>query len=295
MDDRRRQSKILTQGIGWAVSLAAVSFLVRWINSLESTVWQALGQLDWRWVAVSIVLFLPFFAFRAWAWELISTSAGYRGPRWQNWRMWAISELARYIPGNIWSLAVRYRGARSGGVDRRRSLVSLVIEAAALVGGASLVTALTLPIGNVMIMAALLAAGTLLVLFYGPRLIRRFRPQADVSTYPPALPVYFRYIIAWAFYGAATACLWLAFPQRDGMTWWQAFGLNVAAWIAGYLSFVTPMGLGVREVAFVALLPATVGAAIGGVAAIATRLVMAGTELLFVGLLVLLVRDKKAV
>lgn len=292
MDDRGGRAKTVGRAVGWLLSLAALVFLVRWVSGLERSVWDTLGQLKLGWLALSILLFIPFYAWRASAWELISQQAGYKQHRWVNWRMWALSELARYIPGNIWSLAVRYQGARQGGVSRRQSLQSLLIEAAALVAGASLVSAITLPFGPYKLLAGVVAAGTLTFLVFGPGLLQRWKPDPEGQTPPHPWPLLWRYFLAWVFYGAATAALWFAFPDHSSMSWWQVFGSNVAAWVVGYLSFVTPMGLGVREVAFVALVPTAVGAPLAGLLAIITRLMMAGTELLFAGALTMIGRPR---
>jgi hypothetical protein len=52
------------------------------------------------------------------------------------------------------------------------------------------------------------------------------------------------------------------------------------------------MGLGVREVAFVAMVPAGFSTALAGLVAIITRLMMAVTELIFVVVMMILGRHK---
>lgn len=54
------------------------------------------------------------------------------------------------------------------------------------------------------------------------------------------------YFVAWAGYGAA----WPELRPTDGI-WLCA--LYTIAWLAGYLSFLSPSGLGVRELVFITL------------------------------------------
>jgi len=284
MDDRRRPATSLTKILGWLISLLAIGFLFRWISGLGSDVWTTIADLDAGYVVISLVLFLPFFGFRALAWERISDHAGASGSRWPRWRTWALSELARYIPGNVLSLAVRYRGARTSGADRPRSILALIVEALALVGGAGLVASFTLPIGWYAMGAIAVTAVAMLGIWLSPHFIRRWRPEAANEPRPPVVPLLLMDTLAWMFYGFASATLWLAFPASDAMSFSTAMGVSVAAWMLGYLSIITPMGLGVREVAFVALVPAALGAELASLVAIVTRLGMAVAEVIFFGI-----------
>lgn len=295
MDDSRRLHSILIAGIGWVVSLLALGFVIRWITGLGNEVWSMIGRLDWLLVALSLALFMPHFAFRAAAWELITVTAGFKGPRWAIWRMWAISELARYIPGNVWSFAIRYKVAHRGGVDRKRSLASLIVDACVLVGSAGIVATMTLPVGWYMAVTACVAVASIMGLTLGPCLMRYFWPTQDPGTVPPLGRLYLYYVAAWVFYGAGAATLWWAFPEHELMTWSLAFGSNVAAWMVGYLSIVTPMGLGVREVAFVALVPPGLDVSLAGLVALITRLMMMLTEFLFVGCTIVISRRHRLI
>ena len=288
MDDSRRlHSKVITT-IGWVVSLLALGFVVHWIAGLGGEVWSMIVRLDWLLVVLSGVLFMPFFAFRAAAWETIAVAAGLKSPSWAIWRMWAFSELARYIPGNVWSFAIRYKIAHRGGVDRKRSLASLIVESGSLVGGASIVAMLALPVGWYMVIVACIAIASIMVLLLGPYLIQRYWPTGDIGIVLPVGRLYLYYVAAWVFYGAGAATLWWAFPEHELMPWSLAFGSNVAAWLVGYLSIVTPMGLGVREVAFVTLVPPELGASLAGLVALITRLMMIVTEFLFIGFTIII-------
>lgn len=109
MDDRRGQNINWTKLLGWVLTVAALVFVGRWLWRLDRSVWHQLTQLHIGWLAVSLGLLLGWFVLRFWAWRTISHHHGYQGPTSGNMRMWALSEFMRYIPGNVWSFAARWR------------------------------------------------------------------------------------------------------------------------------------------------------------------------------------------
>lgn len=284
MDDPRRPRLKIWTMLGWVLSLAALAFVIKWVSGVKGEVWGTLFHLKIGWVAASLVLFQVWFWLRFMAWEKISASQGYGGERHENLRMWTISELIRYVPGNVWSFAARYRGVRTGGTERGASANALVAEAGSLVAGAAIVTTLFAPLGAVTTAAAIVAVGAVVALIFLPKIIVRLPKHQVVQPLPHLGRIIWWYVLVWLVYGVATACLWYAFPDSRGMSFTVAIGVNVGSWLIGYLSIITPMGLGVREVAFVKLLPLTVGQALGTMVAIVTRLWFVICELVFLGL-----------
>lgn len=60
-------------------------------------------------------------------------------------------------------------------------------------------------------------------------------------------------LLSWALYFAAWAAYGSAHPDLDATSGLRLCALYNVAWIAGYLSLVTPSGAGVRELVFVAI------------------------------------------
>jgi len=59
-------------------------------------------------------------------------------------------------------------------------------------------------------------------------------------------------LLAWLFFGLGSfIVIQTVHPLTNNLL---MFSIPVAAWIIGYLSLITPMGLGVREVVFITLL-----------------------------------------
>src|SRR6266511_2824748 len=206
-------------------------------------------------------------------------------------RIWFLANLARYVPGNVWSFVGAVELARRRGAPRRTTLAVMALTQALSVGLALLVG---LP---VVVALALLV----LVLWrplerrvrasypnLGPaldRLLRRGRGGAGAAA--PGLPrrgvvlgVGAGYVLYWGLTGLAFAALIRAiFPLPA-----SAIPLAVAGYAAGYavgfLSLLTPAGLGVREGVLVLALAPVMPAGPALVVALVSRLWMMVFELL---------------
>lgn len=239
-----------------------------------------------------MLLLLGWFATRFFAWRLISHRHGYQHGSTTNIRMWALSEFMRYIPGNIWSFAARWRGSVAAGVSKIGATQSLVIEALGLVGGAVLLVGLTMrptwwwiAIVGITVYAAIM-----------PRFLswlgRKFRlEQTPRLSTLELLWLTVIYAGSWLLFGLAHAAVYYSFPNPPLVLVVQLIAYSVFAWLLGYLSLVTPMGLGVREFALASLLrSANVELSFASLITVISRLWLVISELLFLGLVLLFSR-----
>lgn len=293
MDDRRGQGVNRWRWLGWVVSLIALAFVVRWLLNVDRTVWHNLIHLQWAWLVFSLAMFLLWFLARYWIWEFIIQRHGYGRGRGQNLRMWTTSELLRYIPGNVWSFAGRYRGARQGGVERGSTIQALALEAAGLLSGAAIVSLLTMssawrwtaPIIFLVIVAV------------GPQLIRwvlvKFKQQVETISRLESILIVGGYIVVWFIFGLAHVGLFRSMHSTIGDTsFWVAIMVSVFSWFIGYVTLITPMGLGVREATFANTLAAnsTLPIATAGLVALISRVWMVVSELIFLGIVMIFSR-----
>src|SRR6266540_1070061 len=224
-------------------------------------------------------------------------------------RIWFLANLARYVPGNVWSFVGAVELARREGAQRRTTLAVMALTQALSVGLALL---LGLPVllaewarlGRPALLGlALVVSLALLGLALwrplegrlrasypnlGPaldRLLRRGGGGAGAAA--PVLPrrgvvlgLAAGYVLYWGLTGLAFAALIRAiFPLPA-----SAIPLAVAGYAAGYavgfLSLLTPAGLGVREGVLVLALAPVMPAGPALVVALVSRLWMMVFELL---------------
>lgn len=198
-------------------------------------------------------------------------------------RVWVSSLLWRYLPGNVWHIAGRvYLGGQTG--ERRSAvLAASVVEQFLTLAGACLVILLCLPAWPegrwLAAPTALGLAGSFLLLHpaTGPRALRRLgrwtgRP---VTLTPPSLARLLT-VLSWcatAHVGGGLSLWFVAAGLGAPADPWPVVGAGAAAWAIGYLSLLTPGGLGVREGALAVLLAPVIGAPAAILAGILSRIV----------------------
>ena len=285
MDDRRDQHVNYWRLLGWIVAIIALVFVGRWIWRLDRHVWSNLKQLRWHWLLLSVLLLQLWFVGRFLAWEYLVKKFGSQATRTINARNWTLSELARYVPGNVWSFAARYRSSTSTGVSSPNAIQVLALEVIGLASGAGLIAAMTYQ-PQTWWWAALLII--MIVPIIAAPIVTWVTKKFNAGQAPPVglttmIGLICWYMIVWLIYGLATTAVVRSFPGLN-FTWTSMVGINVAAWLIGYLSILTPMGLGVREISFVALSAGQLSAGVASLVSLTTRLWLVVSELFFLGL-----------
>jgi uncharacterized membrane protein YbhN (UPF0104 family) len=201
------------------------------------------------------------------------------------------------MPGNVWHLAGRTALTSGAGGDPFAALTASVYEQVLTVAGAFIVAGLLLSLsggGPAYLWAALAIPAGLLVLHPALQRWVTHRAARLLGREPPKTLGVGRLAGLLAVYtlpnlpaGCALVALgWPAGPDVVSAT--GAFGF---AWAVGFLSFLTPSGIGVREV----VLAATLGAGgLGGAdpvaLAIGHRVVLTAAELLIAAMSVIVGR-----
>ncbi len=288
----------------------AVTLFARW-RQVMAVKW----HLEVGYFAVACVLLAASYALVAALWGLALEAVAAARPI-VGARIWFVSNLARYVPGNVWSFVGAAELARREGVRRRDTLAVMALTQGLSVGVALLVglpvllaerSRLGRPalVGTALLLAAVVTALLLwrpLWRVAAPLLARRFPglvtsggegAAGERASLPPPLAVVglcIGYALYWAVTGLAFAALYRSLFPLAGGDVPLVVAAYAAAYAVGFLSLLTPAGLGVREgvlvVALAPLLPA--GPAL--VVALLSRLWMMLFELLGVGVAWLVAR-----
>ena len=190
-------------------------------------------------------------------------------------RIYLASEFVRYIPGNVWHVLTRILWVSKYGVSRPVAFASMTIElvtkiaAGVLVFSASLLfwrdfgaigSVLHGPLVDILGIASIFA---LLVILH-PRVLNGLLNQALrlLKREPVRLGLRYRDILlitlawcaSWFVAGCAFYVLLLAlWPSAPLAALPICIGIYALAWDIGFVSFITPSGLGFREAAIVGL------------------------------------------
>jgi glycosyltransferase 2 family protein len=255
----KRSPWIIVLALGIAIAWAA--FLVAQLDQLRSLQW----QLNPAALSIAIVCGACYFASLACCWALLLHQQASQTERaklawlWAAVQVWLRSMSTRYIPGNIWHILSRVTMAGDLGVTRSQVVSSATIEQLLTLLGALSLFGLSLPFWQVeeqrynwllvLIPIGLLALhprclGRLLAW-----LARRFRRPELAWNYPyrNMLVLTALYSIAngWAGVGLVVLLGTMYPPTLDHSM--LVIGSAGLAWAVGYLSVITPSGLGVRE------------------------------------------------
>ncbi len=291
------------------------------IGILVQSQWQELRAHDWQfhagWLLFSGGLMIGSWFVEVAIWRMalacVGGSLGYASAV----RIWFASILVRYIPGNVWQPLGMTVLARQVGVRPEATVMSIALyQAVNLLSVVPLVSVYLLwwgedspllaLLGNLSTGLAWLAAGAVALLILRPGWLIGLLNWALIKVGRPALPAVL----------TSRQLLWLlTVAVGDWLLWGGAFAaltfalhpLNIAeqaqllphllvaypvAYALGYLSFITPGGLAVREGALVLLLSPFLGG-VATVAALAMRLWQVIWEVVVAGAVAGVVKDTK--
>ena len=288
--------------VGWSIGILLVVSFTSWALIHG---WRRIAAYNWNlsaaWLAFGVLLVLTAFAgtglgYHSLVCRLQPTAAP---SSLATVSVWARSMLGRYVPGSVLMVVGRLELGLRLGIARRTSLAASLYEqifgfALAGVGG---VIFLASGAGRADgAWAALLAPLLLAVLhprIFGPAsswgLAKLKREPLDALLSERAVTGF----IGW--YAGTTllmsAGVWAlvhsAAPTSGSiLVVGGAYQLSV---VLGTLAIVVPAGIGVREVALAVALTSRLGADVAAVVAIALRVVLTALEVLFVGVVALVV------
>ena len=257
--------------------------------------WNDVISLKWRldpWLfTVATVLLALSYGLVAWLWGL----ALGRYARTRNStgaRIWFLSNLARYVPGNVWSYVGAVELARREGVARRVTLAVMALTQVLSVGvavavGLPVLLAERARLGRPALLGAVVvAAGAGLAVLFRGRLLelaRRRVPGFDPRELTPSAGtvawLVAGYALYWVVTGLAFAALVAALHPLAAGDVPLVMAAYAAAYAAGFLALLTPAGLGVREGVLVVALAPVLPAGPALVVALVSRVWMMLVEL----------------
>ena len=280
-----------------AVLVLALGFLVAVVRSQ----WSALRTYRWQlapgWALLALLGLGLTWLFELGTWRIILCCLG--GPLGYRRavQVWFLSNIIRYIPGNVWQFLGMAELAAEDGVSRIATFSSIVLhQALSTAAGLALAAAYfavagqgegferfrpalwAVPLGLLLLQPRILER----VLNYA--LLRLHRPPLHVSlTWGQIWVLLLRYLVVWLGTGLSYAALVAALTPVEARSIPYLIAAWAAAYVIGYLSLLTPSGLGVREGVMVLLLTAIMPEPVAAVVAVVARLWMMAGEVIGAG------------
>ncbi|WP_030168887.1 lysylphosphatidylglycerol synthase transmembrane domain-containing protein [Spirillospora albida] len=250
---------------------------------------------DMSWATLAGALAAGVAGLIAWmlGWRAFLAGLGSPLPLRTVFRISAISQLGKYVPGKVWALVTQIEMTREHKVPAERSFGSTLLAVACSTACGLAVAAVTLPLTSVTAREqywwAFLLAPVLLVGLHPRlvtwaldtmlRLIRRPPLERPVSIGVTLRAIGWT-VLGWALFGVHTWLLCAAVGGDGAGLPFLATGAYALAFVAGLLFFVAPAGVGGREAALTVVLTPVLPAGAPVVVAIASRVILTLADLL---------------
>ncbi len=288
----RKYRKIVFLAIATLVGI----FLVRYFAHSWSAIQPELTTPSLLWIGIALVTGTVFFLARIAGWQSLLRSLGYPQTYKRSGRMLMLSELIRYIPGNIWSVLGRIAQGQAAGIPTDKTFFATVVDilglcsSSLIASGVFGILATHVPWWLHVVAVIGIAVGgiALLASKYLARpvnwaLARFHRPLVQWSLTRSA----FSKMVVWqtlgwlgfGFSGYACSRVFLNLPGSTALAIAAVLPLS---WLVGYVSFLTPSGIGVRELIITTVLQPIIGSS-GIVVAALDRFGITLVELIVAG------------
>jgi len=276
--------------VGLIVILLVGIFIVQIFISHTKQIQDSLALVSWVNILLSIIMFLGYFYARALSWNLILKSLGNHFKVKDSLFAWFAGEATRYIPGNIWSFASRYYLSYTKGIPKANVILSMLLEILIFLPVTLL---LSIPailenygkinFNGITILVIFVILGIAVVGFFFNKRVKQL--VGRLQTIPRNIlssrtfwEAVFLQMVSWTVFGLGNYFLIQPFASHISIA--LLVSISIFAWFVGYVSIVTPMGLGVREGAIILLLGSSIGQGQAGLAAVLSRVVLTAAEVI---------------
>jgi hypothetical protein len=238
------------------------------------------------WLAASVAVVFLTYAIQIESWRRLLRGWDQRLPYTRAARAWTISNLGRYIPGKVWSVAGLVVLAERAGVRRSAAAVSAFAMQAVVLGTGVVLTAVATPhaASPILLGGAVLAALALIGVLAWRRTALWLGKLADSTTPLPPLPVSAillssgLMLVSWMTFGVAFWMLIRGLISSASVPIPAAMGMFALGYVMGLVAVIAPGGIGVRDLALVGFLTPFVGSGGALALSLASRVQLTLTE-----------------
>ncbi len=238
-------------------------------------------------LALAAATVLATYGLPVGAWRRIVVDWGQHLGYGAAFRIWAVSNLGRYIPGKIWSVAGLAVLAQREGVSAWAATGSAVVMQVLAVGTGTAIVLAAVPTARStpVLTATAVLAGVGVAALTQERVVARLGRVARRGVTVPALSWRAAVwgavanLLAWGAYGVAFWLLAEGLLVEHALTLRASVGIFAAGYIVGLLALFAPGGVGVREAMYLALMTPMTGGGAAVTLAVASRLLLTVTEI----------------
>lgn len=306
----KKALQILKIILGWPISAVAIFFIFKTIFEKTGDIAPYISSINYFLVFLSLVSYVTFYFIRAYVYKKVLAQKGYNLPLKKVSFLWGTSELKRYTPGNIWSFLGRTFLFSKEGIPKKDIGLSILYEIEIFLIGCILVSILSVSFilnnflsdfSNLLFVPSIVLVFFIAILFifeeklpflnkirFINKITPHFSPDQNLNLIISSSLYMFFYGLGTFF--AVSSIIYL--PLNHFSTF---IGFFVFTLLVGYLTIITPMGLGVREGLMTFGLSKFISLGLAGASSIYSRLLLILSELIFLGLSFLWFKSKSKI
>jgi uncharacterized membrane protein YbhN (UPF0104 family) len=269
--DKKRFLKNL---FGWLLAVVIFYILFKTIYDNREQLRNWHWQINWFYASLTAITLFGAYLCGTQGWLEIIRGFGYNIKFHESFRVIYMANLARYVPGKVWQVVGMVGLAKEIGLPPQISLASFALVQAYALPASFILIPLALGTNaalsslvifrDIMYIFMAIVVILFLILFFRPeglnwalnKVLKIFR-QEPVE-YRPSIKnrflIFIWYSFNWILFGVSFHFFILALSGTTKISFIYSSGAYIAAYIMGYLSFLSPGGLGVREGVMSALL-----------------------------------------
>lgn len=263
------QNKLIAQGkkfvrflLGVPLTLAAFYFIGYFLWNSRNDIYYSITHANYILLALGLVCFFLFFFLKNIIWIKILQNLGAKDlDTSKSFFLLSFSETKRYIPGSVFAFVSRVQSFSEANIPHKLLVKSLVIESLLLMIPSMIVSIpgiffiyprlqaqypeyaqYIIPgiIGIVLFSLLVICAATLLAK-------KKLGSEKIFSSWASYINLFFLSVLSWVFFGIGNYLVASSLHVLDTRFIAEFSSFFVLAWFVGYISIITPMGLGVRE------------------------------------------------
>ena len=271
---------ILAVLVGWSVWQSASGNLAKF-TSLEVPL-----EFRLQWIVLAALLVWSTYFLLIMAWRTVLNGWHQHLPLRSAVRIWCVSNLGRYLPGKVWSVAGLAVLAQREGVQGWAAAAAALAMQALSIGTGAVVAIAFLPQADspVLLVATIAIAVVSTAALTLKPMVRVLAQVTNGKFQLQSLPIGTvlagagATLAAWLMYGLAFQCLAWGLLPNDALSLPLAMGSFAGAYIIGLLAIFAPGGIGIREGMLLVFLIPSIGGGAALALSVGSRLLLTFTE-----------------
>lgn len=276
------------------IALAILCFLIKQLYSSLTELEEEAVVFQPFWFALSLVLLFIYQTLLVYPWRKLYASAAQKSASFQkSWTLFQLTQFGKYVPGKVGQFVGIIALCQPLEISKTAAIVSTIqgLALQCLIGIALGGTVLMSPIlhndfyglhlENTLLIGftVLIGGGTvvLLLFFRNPKIVEKYiRTLFFISGMRHIVATYF---FLWIYFGIAFFVFIKSIHPLQYHQFFRLTSVYSLAWSIGFLSLITPGGLGVRESLLSVLLTLCLPPATAMLVALLSRFWMLSGEL----------------